>query len=392
MADLGVEFAGVVFKNPVLIASSSLTNNIRQLKRLEEAGAGGVVTKHTCTTPVLNPADFRAVVLDNGWCVQGDRRLSFEEGKELIRQAKSELSIPVIANFAGISADEDSWAENARALQEAGADMLEMDLANPVPEMASPAPGYGAFFVAQDASLTGKVTKAVKQAVDIPVIGKLLIKGVNPVPIAKACQENGADAIAAINAVYGLPGVDIRQGGKPLYLGFDKQPVSNYMGPPINPMAMWYTALLAETVDIPLSSSGGISTWENVVERLMLGATTVQLCSAAYLDGLEAITQCVAGLEKYLDEYGYGTPSEIIGQALEYIVPREQLVIYPLEARIVDQEKCLDCEGPCIERTNATCLAISREERVPSVDSDLCTGCCLCYYFCPEGAIEMRRK
>jgi dihydropyrimidine dehydrogenase (NAD+) subunit PreA len=394
MADLSVEFAGVVFKNPVLVACSSLGNHITKLRRLAEAGAGGVITKLISGVrgPLVAGHDFQAVVFDDSWAVFGDRRLGLEQGMELIKQARKEFEIPVIANFAGEKDDEDNWAETAIALQEAGADMLEMDTHPPVLKPEGDASGFRVISLGHDPVLLGKVVKAVKQAVDIPVMVKLDTKAVDNMAVVEACVQSGADAISLINAMRCLAGIDITKGGRPLYLGLDKQYFSAYMGAALNPVAILYTALLAESVDLPLSSGGGVMSWENAVQRLMLGATTVQLCSALYLHGLEALTDCVRGIENYLNEYGYDDCSEIIGQALEHIVPMEQLVFHELKAVIVDEEKCLDCEGPCIKRTSATCLALTREDSIPSINLDQCTGCSLCYWFCPYEAIEMERR
>ena len=118
MADLSVEFAGIQFKNPILIGSSSLTNHVEKMKRLEQAGAGGIVTKliSNAVQPPEHNYPFRCVVLNEGWTVMGDQNLDLDYGTSLVKEAKKQLKIPIIVNFVGIEDNEDNWVENRCAL------------------------------------------------------------------------------------------------------------------------------------------------------------------------------------------------------------------------------------------------------------------------------------
>lgn len=229
--------------------------------------------------------------------------------------------------------------------------------------------------------------------VDIPVLAKLTQRAPDLVGVAQACKANGADAISGINAQRALPGVDITRGGRPIYLGMDTQALSAVSGPELNSISLKYTAILSKTVDLPLISGGGVMTWQHAVERLMLGGRAVGLCSAVYMNGLQAVSDCVTGLESYLDEYGYSDCNEIRGCALRYFVERgEQVVVRPLKARIADEQKCHECDGICLKKTAPECLALSRDGDRIVLDEKACTGCCLCYWHCPKGAIEMMRE
>ncbi len=397
MANLRVEFAGVEFKNPVLIASSSLTNHPTKLRQLEEAGAGGVVTKlaSTAVPPRVDRQPYRAVVLGNGaWCVAGgDRRLTLEEGVELVKTAKRELRIPVVANVIGKSYFVDSWVENALALQKAGADMLEMDLNCQIYQEEDGFPVFTGERIGMHPDLTMVITRALKEAVRIPVIAKLNTKVIDLTPIGTAAKQGGADGLSAINALSGFAGVDIRNGGRPIFPGVeleDGTPAQSFaalLGTPLTHVAAYHTILLANNVGLPLSSSGGIMDWETAIQRMMLGASTVQLCSAVYLNGLRAVADCAAGMNRFLDECGYRSPAEIVGLALQYIVEREKLIFRPLKAVIVDSS--WDGWTGVIERVQGDCLALSMQDGVPAIDEEECTGCMLCSWYAPEGIVRM---
>lgn len=413
MVDLSVEFAGVTFRNPFLIASSTLSTtlvklplplHLKKLKQLEKAGAGGIITKLITNAPT--PPDWghthyaRLVVRNEGLFASGGTRLPLKLGAQLVKDAKKGLCIPVIANFIGDSADEKSWVENALALQEAGADMLEMDLNSPMMIREPRAlirfqiPG-----ISMHPDLLGNVVKALKETIDIPVIGKIPPTCyptwmVDVLSIAKVCEENKADAITVGNAMRGMAGIDIKREGRPLMKGFESQGFeAAYCGLGLNPVMMALTARVAKNVNLPISSSGGIVDWESAVTRMMLGATTVQLCSALYVSGLAVVSQCVSGMKTYLEQYGYDSPSDIIGIALKYIVDRrEDIVAKDVKAVIVNKEKCYGCPAPCIETTNSECLALSVVDGFPTVDEEKCTGCSLCYWSCPHGAIRMEER
>lgn len=320
MADTAIEFVGITFRNPILIASCSLTADIAKMKAMEEAGAAGFVTK--LITHAIPPDNnyFRGIVSKSGWATYGDKRLNVEEGVAFLKECKRELKGPVIANIMGKGADEDSWGETAKVCEGAGADGLELDLSCPNVEYSKQKLAqFAGFAIGRSPELTLRVTKAVKEAVKIPVIAKLTPEVEDLLPVARAAQEAGADAISGINAMRGFPGVDIDNGGRPLYPGVETQPYSACMGTLLRPIAAKHTALISRFVPLPYSSVGGVMTWRDVVERLMLGAKTVQLCSTVYLNGLSRITNCVKMLEKFMDKNGHDRVADIIGIAQKYV-------------------------------------------------------------------------
>src|SRR3990172_908866 len=227
MASMAVEFAGLRFKNPILIASCSLTGNPSKMLKLEAAGAAGLVSKMvTHATPPDN-YPFQGVVAKGGWASYGDKRLNLEEGVALLKASKKELRIPIIANIMGRAAEEESWALTAKAMERAGADGVELNLSCPHVEGISGAlPHYPGLSIGCSPGYSAQVTAAVKAAVRVPVICKLTPEAPDLTAVALACREAGADGLSAINAVIGLPGVDIEKGGRPLFPGLLTQPYS----------------------------------------------------------------------------------------------------------------------------------------------------------------------
>lgn len=188
----------------------------------------------------------------------------------------------------------------------------------------------------------------------------------------------------------GLAPLDLARGGRPAYPAMEAQALSAVLGPALAPFARRYTAEVALGTGAPLSGSGGVMTGEDVVERLLLGAGTVQLCSALYATGLAVIPEMCRRLATYLAEHGLGSPRELVGRGLPYIVPRRLIRSPGLIAVLSTDARCAGCPGPCVGRTEASCDAIRRVAAAPAIDPAACTGCALCYWACPYQAITLR--
>ena len=173
MIDLQVNFADISFRNPIIIGSSSLTNRFDKLRDLEKAGAGAAITKLITNVgdPKHHVYDLKARMLQYGMCVLGDKRMNMSTGVKMIKQAKKELTIPIIANIVGESINEESWIDNAKQVEEAGADMIELDLHAAISKTKTILKPIGA-----DPKATAKIVKSVKKKTNIPIMVTRIIK------------------------------------------------------------------------------------------------------------------------------------------------------------------------------------------------------------------------
>ncbi len=126
-----VEFAGVALKNPIVIASGPLTCSLDLLKRAEDSGAAGASLKLTFDH-VPFPGKLRSHSLPGKGLLFGiDRRLNRDEGLNLMRKAKEQTSLVLMANLTSPSSDLEKWVSLARDFEQAGADMIEANLTCP---------------------------------------------------------------------------------------------------------------------------------------------------------------------------------------------------------------------------------------------------------------------
>jgi dihydropyrimidine dehydrogenase (NAD+) subunit PreA len=147
-------------------------------------------------------------------------------------------------------------------------------------------------------------------------------------------------------------------------------------------------------VGLPISGIGGIETWSDAAEFLVLGATNVQVCTAVMHHGFRIVDDLIEGLSNYLDSRGMSSVSQLVGAAKDRITTWENLNLnYKVVARI-DQDKCIRCNKCYIACEDAAHQCIDRIAQNGSamlvVDEEHCVGCNLCHMVCPvENCIEM---
>jgi dihydropyrimidine dehydrogenase (NAD+) subunit PreA len=393
MADLSVDFAGLKLKNPFIIASSELTNKIDKIKMAEENGASAISTKLTFLKVPLYARPYHIIERDGAFYSPSGERMWVEWTQELIQECKEQTELKVIANMMGPGEDLEGWAKLGRMLEEAGADMLELNMSCPnlglmAKQMGiDEEPELGAS-IGKDPLLAGAVVKAVAEAVKIPVMAKMTPEA-NTMMVSKSVEKNGGAAVSAINCPQSLPPLDIEHGGRPLYPSTNNQSYAGLCGPWIRPLAYRHVAQIRSTCpDLPIAGGGGLMNWRHSVEMLMYGSTVLTYCSLLYLKGWKAFAKIESGVSRFMDEHGYETLSDIRGVALKYICTPKEVDYVPMLPDI-DLEKCNGC-GICAAPGHCECIEIIDKKAV-LVEPKECYSCAVCYFLCPKDAITMKK-
>ena len=389
--DLSVEFLGVHFENPFCLSSSPVGNCYEMCAKAYDEGWAGVVFK------TIGPGDFLIdevsprfdALTKEGTPFVGFKNMEqiaehpLEQNLEDLRKLKAAYPNKVlIASIMGPT--EKDWEELARLVTEAGADMIEMNLS--CPQMTTHAMGSD---VGTNAELCKSFCAAVKRGSKLPMMAKMTPNITDMVPVAKACLEGGADGIAAINTIKSVCNVDLnRKIGMPIVNG--KSSISGYSGKAVKPVALRFVQQLRDGIPgVEISGIGGIETWEDAAEFLLLGSTTLQVTTSIMQYGYRIVEDMKNGLEHYMEEQGVDSLMDLIGVANANIIPAENLdrdyVLYPE----IDTEKCIGCGRCYVSCYDGAHQAISwdEENRKPSCNHNKCVGCHLCALVCPVKAI-----
>ncbi|SFP82512.1 4Fe-4S binding protein [Caldicoprobacter faecalis] len=388
-----LEFAGIKFKNPVVIASSPLTSKIKWLIEAEKHGAAAVSTKLTF---IKQPFYGKLRMHNNiklSSIVCYDRRLDLEEGLRLVEEAKKKTNLIIFSNITHDNEDMDGWALLAKEFENAGADIIEANMVCPNVGLSTKsikgqealgAGEFGGAVTGQDPQRVRNVIKTLKESVKIPVVAKLTPNVADIGYMVRVCQEAGADGVCLAGAQSSLPLVDIYNDGKPEYHLLNGVSHGSLGGPACLNMAFSQVAQAATKSSLPIIGGGGLETAEQCIMMMMWGATLVTMCTSVMWYGWEIVDRIVRGMEEYLEKQGV-TYQDIIGKSLKYLRPSHQLEA--LEGwPEVDLDKCIGC-GRCAKPGH--CDAIEMVDDKPAITPDRCLGCGICIALCPTKALTM---
>src|ERR687883_228750 len=398
MADLRVNFAGIESPNPFWLASGPPTNTYVQVAKAFDEGWGGAIWK-TIGEPIINVysrygsidlGKTRMVGFNNIELIS-DRPVE-DNLKELAEVKRNYPKNAVIASLM-VESRREAWHEIVKRTQDTGVDGFELNFGCP---HGMSERGMGAA-VGQVPDYTCMVTEWVKEATKLPVIVKLTPNVTSITPPARAAVRGGADALSLINTINSVMGVNLDTlVPHPNVNGMAAH--GGYCGPAVKPIALNMVSELARDpeVGVPISGIGGISTWRDAAEFLLLGATTVQVCTAVMHYGYRIVEDMIDGLSNYLDDKGYASVRDIIGASVRRVTDWGNLDLnYKTVARI-DHAKCIQCNLCHIACEDGAhqCIPFTQIDgkRFPIVDEHECVGCNLCYLVCPvPGCISMVR-
>jgi dihydroorotate dehydrogenase (NAD+) catalytic subunit len=289
--DLSVSLAGLTLKNPVMTASGTFGYGVEFSRFGDLAGLGGIVVKGLSLkpregNPVPRIAETPCGML-NAIGLQNVGAREFVE-KRLPLLPANETA--VVANLYSCTVEE--FGELAASLS--GVEALSAMEVN----ISCPNVSEGGALFGQDVSQSAAVTRAVKErAGDKPVIVKLSPNVTDIAEIARACEAAGADALSCINTVTGMS-VDVRTRRPRL-----ANVVGGLSGPAVKPVGLRCTWQVSRAVSIPVIGIGGITTAEDVLEYILVGAHAVQVGTASFMRP-DAAFRIAAELPGLCEEFG----------------------------------------------------------------------------------------
>ena len=302
--DLTTTYLGLELANPLVPSASPLSRNVDICRRLEDAGAAAIVMYSLFEEELRHEEELMARFLIHQEIGHAESssflplhdgyRRGQEQYLEQLSALKQSLDIPIIASLNGISLD--GWVEHGKALEQAGADALELN----------------AYYIAADpaqpgSEVEGRYLELVRQLhaqVGIPIVVKLSPQFSSIPHLIGGLAREGADGVALFNRFY-QPDIDPEslQVAPRLQLSHSDEAL----------LAMRWIAILYGRVSISLAATGGVHTAEDVIKLLLAGADVTHMCSALLKQGPGYLAEIKAGLERWMEEKEYGAIADIKG-------------------------------------------------------------------------------
>lgn len=314
MPNLETKYMGLKLKNPIVVASSGLTNSIDKIKDLENAGAGAVVLKSIFEEQINNevshlinrdPQNLYPEAEDYIW--NYTRNNSITRHLNLLSEAKKETEIPIIASINCMSASE--WTVFAKDFENAGADALELNL----------------FFVPTNRLKTSeeieqlyfKIVSEVKKNVNIPISVKIGFYYTNMIAMADRLVAHGADALVLFNRFY-EPDINIES----LELA-----ASEVFSSPadIRRSLRWIGLVSSQLPKVEIAAGTGIHDGEAVIKQLLAGAQVTQVCSSVYINGSQVIAGMIADLQNFMRKWNFRKIEDFRGRLSYKNIPDPML-------------------------------------------------------------------
>lgn len=397
LPSLQVDFCGVTFPNPFCLSSSPVGNTYDMCARAFDIGWGGVVYKTvgldydvqiTHPSPRLGGYGVKPRQMAG---LQNVEQISDRPTKDnfadIARLKRDYPDKVLVSSIMGLTHATD-WEKLAKMSQDAGADMIECNFS--CPQMTVEGTGHK---VGQDGAIIEKLTSLTKAACSIPVMAKMTPNVADMLPMALAAQAGGADAVSAINTMRAISSVDLENAIPRPNIG-GKSSCSGFSGKAVKPTALRFIAEMAgdERLGIPISGMGGLYTWIDAAEFLLLGATTLQCTTGILEHGYRIVEDMCEGLQDYMADHGYTSLDDFIGKATRNVVDPSELSHATQAISQIDHDKCIGC-GQCYLscRDGANHVISMNADRKPVVDEDHCFGCLMCMHICPiDGCISYK--
>ena len=297
-------YLGLQLAHPIVAAASPLTATLDGMRRLEDAGAAAVVMSSLYEEQIRAEDAAYVLYTEHGSNSQAEADSYFPEVPdydsgvsghlETLRRASDALDIPVMASLNGTTAG--GWIEYARALEQAGAAAIELNVYS--------VPIDPAVNGAEVERRTLEIVREVKAAVRIPVAIKLAPYFSSMPHMAAELVRAGAGGLILFNRYY-APDIDLAslQVTRSLPLSTAAE----------LPLSLVWIALLSRRVGCSLAASRGVETHVEVVKYLLVGADVVMTASALLRNGVRHVATMREGLERWLGENGFDSVDAIRG-------------------------------------------------------------------------------
>ncbi|WP_304507581.1 tRNA-dihydrouridine synthase [Anaerotignum sp.] len=391
--DMRVEFCGLELKNPLIAASADYSREKDSFTRLAKSGVAAIILKSVTDAEALQAKSIaRFDIMDvKQNKVRGDipEQYTFfsrggsmlklseftETAKEYLEIAK-ENDVLLIGSIA--ASKKENWVTYAKHMEKMGMQAIELNFGNPHGEASD---GKLGFLIGQIPELCCDITKAVLDAVDIPVIAKLTPQISDMAELASALKKVGVRAVTAMHRFQGLVVDPIDE---EVFLGGYAAIGGTWM----KPVSLANIAKVYRQTGMEICGSNGVDTGKDLVEYMMCGAKVVQMCSTLMFKGVDSAAKIICDAQEIMTKKEVAKAEDIVGRLAKKIITYKNLGDLPNIKSEVDTTKCEKCKDkPCLSRCYFSAIRLENGKVV--ADDEACTGCGMCIHICTENAVKL---
>lgn len=305
MIDLSTKYLGLTLKNPIIVASCGLTSTVSSIKKLEAHGAAAIVLKSIFEEEILQQETIKSREAEESSMIYSElsetldyidmhiKEDTLDKYIDLIRQAKKETLIPIIASINCTTSFE--WIEFAQKLAKAGADALELNI------FLNPTDNSDKDFEQTYLDIAKKVVSKT----DIPVSVKISPYFTKLSKVINDLSGTGIKGLVLFNRFYS-PDIDLEK--------MEIVPANHFSREDEYLNSLRWIALMSKKVDCDLAASTGIHSAETIVKQILAGASAVQVASVLYNKGADYLSNLIANLEKWMEDHHYTYISQLKGK------------------------------------------------------------------------------
>lgn len=302
MADLRCDLGKLKLRNPVMVASGTFGYGKEYHEYFDIATLGAVMVKGIRMEPSPGNPTPRVAEVTGGMLnaigLQGpgvEKFLHDDEYMPFLRRTGATVIVNIwgktMAEYGEVAARLDAESEGIAA--------LEINIS--CPNVKAGGVAFGT-----DLKLAAEVVSLVRKSTRLPLITKLSPNVSNIADFARAVVGAGSDMVSLINTLTGMA-INIHT-RRPKIANM----TGGLSGPAVKPVAVRMVYEVARAVEVPVIGMGGIMTWEDAIEFMIAGADAVAVGTANFVDPFAA-PKVIEGINRYLDEYGYKSPAELVG-------------------------------------------------------------------------------
>ena len=347
---LKVVVNGMEFDNPFLLGSGPPGTNGRVIAKSFDLGWGGNVCKtislDASKVVNTNPRYGKLKAKEDKKVIVGFENIElisdrpFETWIEELTDVKKKYPGKILIASIMEEYRKEAWQEITERVQKTGVDGFELNLSCPhgLPERKM------GMAMGENPDIVEEVTGWVKEVAEIPVWAKMTPNVGNIAASPEAAVRGGADGLAAINTILSVIGVSLKT-LKPLPTVEGRTVPGGYSGQAVKPIALRQVMEIAKACpDTPISGIGGIWDGRDAAEFILLGSSTVQMCTGAMLQGYEVINKVKEELLEVMREHGFETLDEMRGLAVEHFSTHADLVERQRQAKAAKVGNAMDNE------------------------------------------------